>query len=245
MKRSLIHCALLAGLFAGTAQAQVQVGNGAVATKPDTIAVGDRAQSLTIGATTIGADALADGGVEVNENGVPGECLGATAVGNRATARGCSTTALGFLSEAQGPHALAIGSRAQAFAVYAVAVGPQAQATGDSAVAIGGHSLASGITGVAIGSSARALGDGGTAVGPSARANGNGGAACRPAATAATPSVQVGCARRRRRSTGSPPPAFLAGARTSGSSLEGAHQLAGGLRRCGARQVRNGAQDLR
>ncbi len=71
------------------------------------------------------------------------------------------------------------------------------------------------------------------------------GEGCRPAATAATPSVQVGCARRRRRSTGSPPPAFLAGARTSGSSLEGAHQLAGGLRRCGARQVRNGAQDLR
>lgn len=184
MKRSLIHCALLAGLVAGTAQAQVQVGNGAVATKPDTTAVGDRAQSLTIGATTIGADALADGGVEVNENGVPGECLGATAVGNRATARGCSTTALGFLSEAQGPHALAIGSRAQAFAVYAVAVGPQAQATGDFAVAIGGHSLASGITSVAIGSNARAPGASGTAVGPSAKANGNGGAAFGSGATA-------------------------------------------------------------
>ncbi len=177
MKRSLIHCALLAGLVAGTAQAQVQVGNGAVATKPETTAVGDRAQSLTVGATTIGADALADGGIMVDENGVPGECLGATAVGNRATARGCHTTALGFSSEAQGSNALAIGSRAQAFAVYAVAVGPQAQATGDSAVAIGGHSLASGITGVAIGSSARALGDGGTAVGSTARADGNGAAA--------------------------------------------------------------------
>lgn len=177
MKRSLIHCALLAGLVAGTAQAQVQVGNGAVATKPETTAVGDRAQSLTVGATTIGADALADGGIMVDENGVPGECLGATAVGNRATARGCHTTAPGFSSEAQGSNALAIGSRAQAFAVYAVAVGPQAQATGDSAVAIGGHSLASGITGVAIGSSARALGDGGTAVGSTARADGNGAAA--------------------------------------------------------------------
>lgn len=177
MKRSLIHCALLAGLFAGTAQAQDQVGNGAVATKPDTTAVGDRAQSLTVGATAIGADALADGGIMVDENGVPGECLGATAVGNRATARGCHTTALGFSSEAQGSNALAIGSRAQAFAVYAVAVGPQAQATGDSAVAIGGHSLASGITGVAIGSSARALGDGGTVVGSTARADGNGAAA--------------------------------------------------------------------
>lgn len=183
MKRSLIHCALLAGLVAGTAQAQVQVGNGAVATKPETTAVGDRAQSLTVGATTIGADALADGGIMVDENGVPGECLGATAVGNRATARGCHTTALGFSSEAQGSHALAIGSRAQAFAVYAVAVGPQAQATGDSAVAIGGHSLASGITGVAIGSSARALGDGGTAVGSTARADGNGAAAFGAGAT--------------------------------------------------------------
>lgn len=177
MKRSLIHCALLAGLVAGTAQAQVQVGNGAVATKPETTAVGDRAQSLTVGATTIGADALADGGIMVDENGVPGECVGATALGNRATARGCHTTALGFLSEAQGSNALAIGSRAKAFAVYAVAVGPQAQATGDFAVAIGGHSLASGISSVAIGSNARSPGASGTAVGPTARADGNGAAA--------------------------------------------------------------------
>lgn len=76
MKCSLIYCALLAGLVAGTAQAQVQTGNGAVATKSDTTAVGDRAQSLTVGATAIGADALADGGIMVDENGVPGECLG-------------------------------------------------------------------------------------------------------------------------------------------------------------------------
>ncbi|HGM6050102.1 adhesin [Stenotrophomonas maltophilia] len=184
MKRSLIHCALLAGLFAGTAQAQVQMGNGAVANKPDTTAVGDRAQSLTIGATTIGADALADGGTMVDENGVPGECVGATALGNRATARGCHTTALGFLSEAQGSNALAIGSRAKAFAVYAVAVGPQAQATGDFAVAIGGHSLASGISSVAIGSNARSPGASGTAVGPTARADENGGAAFGSGATA-------------------------------------------------------------
>lgn len=145
MKCSLIYCALLAGLVAGTTQAQVQTGNGAVATKSDTTAVGDRAQSLTVGATAIGADALADGGIMVDENGVPGECLGATAVGNRTTARGCHTTALRFSSEAQGSNALAIGSRAQAFAVYAVAVGPQAQATGDkdggSSTAVAGANI--------------------------------------------------------------------------------------------------------
>ena len=43
MKRSLIHCALLAGLVAGTAQAQVQAGNGADASELGATAVGDLA----------------------------------------------------------------------------------------------------------------------------------------------------------------------------------------------------------
>ena len=41
MKRSLIHMALLACLFSGTAMAQVQVGDNANAVDPESTAVGD------------------------------------------------------------------------------------------------------------------------------------------------------------------------------------------------------------
>lgn len=168
MKRSLIHLALLACLFSGTATAQVQVGNNATATALETTAVGDGAHAVTDLSTAIGARALADGGTI---DGNP--CVGATAVGNEATSQGCSATSLGHMSHANGPSATAVGARAESMGVNSSAFGAGATAS-NSGTAIGSNSSVSGTFGTALGSGASAGASRGTAIGAMSKADADG-----------------------------------------------------------------------
>lgn len=168
MKRSLIHLALLACLFSGTAMAQVQVGNNATATALETTAVGDGAHAVTDLSTAIGARALADGGTI---DGNP--CVGATAVGNEATSQGCSATSLGHMSHANGPSATAVGARAESMGVNSSAFGAGASAS-NSGTAIGSNTSVSGTFGTALGSGASAGASRGTAIGAMSKADADG-----------------------------------------------------------------------
>lgn len=168
MKRSLIHIALLACLFSGTAMAQVQVGNNATATALETTAVGDGAHAVTDLSTAIGARALADGGTI---DGNP--CVGATAVGDEATSQGCSATSLGHMSHANGPSATAVGARAESTGVNSSAFGAGASAS-NSGTAIGSNTSVSGTFGTALGSGASAGASRGTAIGAMSKADADG-----------------------------------------------------------------------
>ena len=98
MKRSLIHLALLACLFSGTAMAQVQVGDNANAVDPDSTAVGDNATAFN-NCVAVGENALA------GAPGPFGDCtaigadseaaLGSIGIGTRAKVRGNGTIGIG------------------------------------------------------------------------------------------------------------------------------------------------------
>lgn len=98
MKRSLIHIALLACLFSGTAMAQVQVGDNANAVDPESTAVGDNATAFN-NCVAVGENALA------GAPGPFGDCtaigadsqaaLGSIGIGTRAKVRGNGTIGIG------------------------------------------------------------------------------------------------------------------------------------------------------
>lgn len=98
MKRSLIHLALLACLFSGTAMAQVQVGDNANAVDPESTAVGDNATAFN-NCVAVGENALA------GAPGPFGDCtaigadseaaLGSIGIGTRAKVRGNGTIGIG------------------------------------------------------------------------------------------------------------------------------------------------------
>ena len=98
MKRSLIHLALLACLFSGTAMAQVQVGDNANAVDPESTAVGDNATAFN-NCVAVGENALA------GAPGAFGDCtaigadseaaLGSIGIGTRAKVRGNGTIGIG------------------------------------------------------------------------------------------------------------------------------------------------------
>jgi len=169
MKRSLIHCALLAGLVAGTAQAQVQMGNGARATELGATAVGDLAGAKGGGNTALGYSADADGGPTPT-----GHCIGATAAGAYASAQGCNTSSFGAFSRATGGNSTAVGAYAEATASDAAALGQYAKATALSTLAVGGHALATEIGGSAVGPGSQANAENAAAFGLSAKANAKG-----------------------------------------------------------------------
>ncbi|MBB3277295.1 hypothetical protein [Pseudoxanthomonas sp. OG2] len=166
MKRSLIHLALLACLFSGTAMAQVQVGDNANAVDPESTAVGDNATAFN-NCVAVGENALA------GAPGPFGDCtaigadseaaLGSIGIGTRAKVRGNGTIGIG--NDVNVPAGAVAGTVVvghNSSGNNATVLGSNSSVTGnpsnamEGAVGVGKNVFAQGAGAAAIGDGARA-----------------------------------------------------------------------------------------
>ncbi len=162
---------LVLSVSSGAQSAKVELGDGALATDTNGVAVGISAKAEGVNAVAYGTNANASGERSTAiSHGATSSSTGSIAIGISASASTITAIALGAESNASGERALAIGGRADASGQYSIAQGLVAIASGTNTIATGYSANASGTNSIATGYLATAAGANSVALGANTKA---------------------------------------------------------------------------
>ncbi|MDH7791619.1 autotransporter adhesin [Ochrobactrum sp. AN78] len=139
----------------------VAIGDAAISTGLNSVAIARQAEATAAQTSAFGRNAVAN---QTN----------ATAVGETSRATGANSTALGQNARATNTSTLALGHSSSASGVNATALGDSSVASGANAIALGNAAAASGVSSFAALQNARAYGQGSIALGADSFAGVNG-----------------------------------------------------------------------